>query len=122
MSALPRSGSSGGVWPATHFQGRPPAPDQTDPLHEPVRRPTQLEFQLGLMREDSGHTVYTLYLSSKVIELAARRYCAVPAPASVGARQHGRSIPSSGRPGSLSRRPYRGIAMRSALALGFDVQ
>lgn len=74
------------------------------------------------MREDSGHTVYTLYLSSKVIDLAARRYRAVPAPASVGARQNGRSISSSGRPDSLGRRPYRSLAMRPALALGFDVQ
>ena len=48
---------------------------------------------------------YGITISSKVIELAARRYFAVPAPGSVGTRQNGRSISSSGRPGSLGRSP-----------------
>ena len=45
---------------------------------------------------------------------------APPATAPVGIRQNGRSISSSGRPGSLGFSPYRISAMRSALTRGFE--
>ena len=44
------------------------------------------------------------------------------ASASVGTRQNGRVTSSSGRPGSLGLSPYLSMAMRSALALGFETK